>query len=227
MSYLTESLDKVPLFEKLSDTEREKIRAIGGASNVPKDRVIFLEGEAFHGFYIVLQGTVKVYKLSSDGSETLLHILKPYKSFAETPIFSGTDVYPACAQSVEDSVLFHVPKVEFKQLLEESPGLAMKLSEALAARLVELNQKLGQLTVDVGTRLARFILGEVTSNGSIEKREPVFTLASSKKDLAAQLGIAVETLSRALRNLKDHEIIRESSKKIFVTDVRRLRELSK
>lgn len=220
-------VDKVPLFERLTGTERDKIRGIGAARDFPKDHVIFLEGESFHGFYIVLQGTVKVYKLSSDGSETVLHVLKPYKSFAETPIFTGTDVYPACAQTVEDSVLFHVPKAEFKRLMEESPGLSMKLTEALASRLMELNKKFGQLAVDVETRLARFILGEVTSNGSVGKPEPVFTLASSKKDLAAQLGIAVETLSRALRKLKDQKVIRETSKRIFVTDLRRLQELSR
>ena len=223
----TEFLGEVPLFERLSDAERDRIRGIGVTRDFPKDRVIFLEGEPFYGFYIVIQGTVKVYKLSSDGSETVLHVLKPYKSFAETPIFTGTDVYPACAQTVEDSVLFHVPKAEFRRLMEESPGLAMKLTEALASRLMELNKKFGQLAVDVETRLARFILGEVTSNGSIGKTEPVFTLASSKKDLAAQLDIAVETLSRTLRKLKDQKVIRESSRKIFVTDVRRLRELSR
>lgn len=222
-----EFLDKVPLFEKLNGSEREKVGSIGGTKEFLKDRVIFLEGDRFHGFYVVLRGTVKVYKLSSEGSETVLHVLKPYQSFAETPIFTGTDIYPACAQTVEDSVLFHVPKAGFKRLLNESPGLAMKLTEALASRLVELNKKFGQLAVDVETRLARFILGEIKSNGSIGKTEPVFTLGSSKKDLAAQLGIAVETLSRTLRKFKDQEIIRESSKKIFVTDLRRLQELSK
>ncbi len=227
MRELTGSLDKVPLFEKLSETERDKIRKIGGVKTYLKDRVIFLEGESFSGFYVVLQGTVRIYKLSSDGSETILHVLKPFKSFAETPIFTGADVYPACAQTAEDSVLFHVPKLEFKRAMEENPGIALKLTEALASRLMELNKKFGQLSVDVETRLARFILGEITSNGSVGKTEPVFTLTTSKKDLAAQLGIAVETLSRALRKLKDHKVIRESARKIFVTDVRRLQELSK
>ncbi len=222
-----EFLDRVPLFEKLNEAERGKVRSIGAARDFPKDRVIFLEGDPFHGFYVVLRGTVKVYKLSADGSETLLHVLKPYQSFAEIPIFTGTDVYPACAQTAEDSVLFHVPKAGFKKILNESPGLAMKLTEALATRLVELNRKFGQLAVGVETRLARFMLGEIESNGSIGKPEPVFTLTTSKKDLAAQLGIAVETLSRTLRKLKDQKVIRESAKKIFVTDLRRLQELSK
>lgn len=199
----------------------------GSTRNVSKNEMIFLEGEPFTGFYVVLQGTVKVYRLFADGSEAVLHMLKPYKSFAETPIFTDTGVYPACAQATEDSILFCIPKPEFRRLMEEYPSLSMKISEALASRLMELNVKIGQLSVDVEARLARFILGEITSNGSIGKTEPVFTLTSSKKDLAAQLGIAVETLSRALRKLKDQKVIRESSKKIFVLDVKRLRELSR
>lgn len=224
---VSDSLHLVPLFKKLTDDELNKIFEAGSTRNFSKNEMIFLEGEPFTGFYVVLQGTVKVYRLFSDGSEAVLHLLKPYKSFAETPLFTDTGVYPACAQATEDSILFCVPKAEFRRLMEGYPSLSMKISGALASRLMELNMKIGQLSVDAEARLARFMIGEITSNGSITKTEPVFTLTSSKKDLAAQLGIAVETLSRALRKLKDQKIIRESSKKIFVLDVKRLQEMSK
>lgn len=221
------SLHLVPLFEKLTEDELRMIFTTGSAKNFTRNEMIFLEGDPFTGFYVLLQGAVKVYRLFSDGSEAVLHLLKPYKSFAETPLFTGTGVYPACAQATEDSIVFYVPKSDFKNLMKEHPSLSMKISEALASRLMELNTKIGQLSVDVESRLARFMLGEITSNGSIGRTEPVFALPCSKKDLAAQLGIAVETLSRALRKLKDQKVIRESSKKIFVIDITRLRELSK
>jgi len=219
-------LQKVPLFERLSESELTMVRGIGGKKTYAKDQVLFLEGDAFAGFYIVLSGTVKVFKLASDGNETILHLLKPFKSFAETPLFTTADVYPACAQTIEESVLYFVPKAEFKRLMEESPSLAIKISEAFASRLMEMNKKFGQLSVNVGKRLARYIMNEIVLNETVKRPEPFFRLATSKKDLAAQLGVAVETLSRNLRKLKDEKVIRESSKKIFVLDIRRLRQLA-
>lgn len=221
-----ENLREAPIFGKMNEDELRLISGIGAVRHFAKDELVFLEGDTFTGFYIVMSGSVKVYKLSADGDETVLHILKPYKSFAETPLFTGLDEYPACAQAIEDSALFHIPKADFGRLMEEKPALSIKISEAFASRLMELNKKFGQLTASVESRLARYMIGEITSNGSIAKTEPSFVLTTSKKDLAAQLGIAVETLSRALRRMKDQKIIRESSKRIFVINLRRLRAIS-
>lgn len=211
----------------MDDRELGLICGIGSAKDYSKDRVIFLEGDPFTGFYVVIGGQVKVYKLSADGEETILHMLTPYRSFAETPLLTGNDEFPACAQAVEDCILFHLPKAEFRRIMEESPSLALKLSEALASRLMELNRKLGQMSAGVETRLAQFFLSEITSNGSVDRTEPSFPLTTTKKDLASQLGMAIETLSRALRKLKDAGIIRESSGRIFVLDVPRLRKLAR
>ncbi len=224
MTQPADFLRQVPLFEKLSDAELALIRGLGGPKRYLKDQVIFLEGDQFTGFYIVTSGSVKVYKLSSDGAETLLHVLKPYSSFAETPLFANTDSYPACAQAIEDSTLFHIPKAGFRRLMEEHSSVAIKLSEAFASRLMELNRKIGQMTASVEGKLARYILNEIAANGTIRTPEPSFVLGTSKKELAGQLGIAVETLSRNLRKMKDDRLIRESSKRIFVVDLKRLRE---
>lgn len=222
----TEFLRQVPLFERLSASELGLIRGLGGLKHYAKDRIIFLEGDPFTGFYVVMSGTVKVYKLSDEGDETVLHILKPYKSFAETPLFTELNNYPACAQAVEDSTLFHIPKAEFRRLMEQNSSVAIKISEAFASRLMELNRKFGQLSASAEGKLARYMMNEVIANGSINKPEPSFVLAISKKDLAAQLGIAVETLSRNLRKMKDDRLIRESSKRIFVTDLKRMRDMA-
>ncbi|MCL5267004.1 MAG: Crp/Fnr family transcriptional regulator [Bacteroidetes bacterium] len=222
----TEFLQQVPLFQRLSENELSLIRGLGGLKKYSKDQIIFLEGDPFTGFYVVMSGTVKVYKLSAEGDETVLHILKPCKSFAETPLFTDSSHYPACAQAIEDSMLFHIPKVEFRRLMEENSSVAIKISEAFASRLMELNKKFGQLLASAEGKLARYMMNEVIANGSINKPEPSFVLGISKKDLAAQLGIAVETLSRNLRKMKDDRLIRESSKRIFVTDLKRMRDMA-
>ncbi len=223
----TEDLIKnAPLFEKLTEEELTLVARIGHSKAYGKEEVIFLEGEPFAGFYVVLDGEVKVYKLGADGNETLLHLLRPFKSFAETPLFTSSDVYPACAETTVESTLYYVPKVEFKRVMEESPSLTLKITEAFASRLMELNRKFGQLSVNVEKRLARYIMNEVDLNGTSKSKRPAFVLSMAKKELAGQLGIAVETLSRNLRKLKDSRIVREDGDEIIVVDPVQLRKLS-
>ena len=220
------TLHDIPLFGKLSPTELKLITNISRTKCYKKNQIIFLEGEAYIGFYIVLSGGVKVYKLNGDGDEIVLHELSPFRSFAESSLFSGSRFYTSCAQALEDSTLLYVPSTEFASLLGKNPALAIRVSEAFAVRLMELNQRIDQLASSVEGRVARYLLNEIQLNNSVKLPEPFFNLMIPKKDLAGHLGIASETLSRTLRKLKEDKIIREVSKKIFVTNVKKLRELT-
>ena len=220
------TLHDVPLFEKLSPTELKLITNISRTKRYRKNQIIFLEGEPFAGFYIVLSGSVKVYKLNGVGDEVVLNELAPYRSFAESSLFSGSRFYTSCAQAMEESTLLYVPSTEFAALMGDNPALAIRISEAFAVRLRELNERFDRLASSVEGRVARYLLNEVQLNNSVKLPEPFFNLMIPKKDLAAHLGIANETLSRTFRKLKDDRIIREVSKKIFVMNLKKLRELT-
>lgn len=220
------TLHDVPLFTKLSPVEIKLITNISKTKRFKKNQIIFLEGEAFSGFYVLLSGSVKVYKLKGNGEEIVLNRLEPYRSFAESYLFSESRFYSSCAQAVEDSTALYVPNDEFAALLGRNPALAIRISEASAVKLMELNRGFDFLESTVEARVARYLLNEIQLNNSIRMPEPYFSLLIHKKDLAAHLGIASETLSRTLKKFKQEKIIREVSKKIFVTNVRKLRDLS-
>ncbi len=220
------TLHNVPIFEKLSPTELKLLTHISRTKRYRKNQIVFLEGEVFSGFYVVLSGSVKVYKLNQDGEEVVLNKLEPLRSFAESSLFSGSRFYSSCAQALEDSSLMFFPSKEFALLLGKNPALAIRISEAFAVRLMELNQRFDLLADGVEGRVARYVLNEIQLNDSIKLPEPVFNLMIPKKDLAQHLGIAGETLSRTFRRLKEERVIREVSKKIFVMNLKRLRELA-
>lgn len=220
------TLHDVPLFAKLSPTEMKFVTGISKTKKYRKNQIIFLEGEAFTGFYVLLSGRVRIYRLKGNGEEYLLNTLEPYRSFAESNLFSGSRFYSSCAQALEDSSALFMPSDEFAALLARNPALAIRISEASAVKLMELNRRLDLLASAVEMRVARYLLNEIQLNNSIRMPEPYFNLLIHKKDLAAHLGIASETLSRTLRRLKQGRVIREVSKKVFVTNVKKLRSLA-
>ena len=80
-------------------------------------------------------------------------------------------------------------------MLGKNPALAIRISEAFAVRLMELNQRFDLLADGAEGRIARYLLNEIQLNNSVKLPEPVFNLLIPKKDLAQHLGIAGETLS--------------------------------
>ncbi|MGO9482396.1 MAG: Crp/Fnr family transcriptional regulator [Candidatus Kryptoniota bacterium] len=220
------TLHEIPIFERLSPIELKLITDISRTKRYKKSEIIFLEGEVYAGFYVILNGAVKVYKLNSNGQEVTAHKLAPFRSFAESALFSGSGFYSTCVQAMEDSTLLFFPAEEFASLLGRNPALAIRISEAFAVRLMELNKRFDVLAADVEGRVARYLLNEVQLNSSARLPEPHFSLMIRKKDLAEHLGIANETLSRMFRRFKEAKIIREVSRKIFITNLKRLRELA-
>lgn len=222
----SQSLHDIPLLGRLSPIELKLITDLAKTRRFRKNQIIFLEGEAFSGFYIVLSGSVKVYKLKGDGKEILMHKLEPFRSFAESLLISGSRFYTSCAQALEDSSVLFIPIEEFTELMYRNPALAIKISEALSLRLAKLSQQNAMLASSVEERVAKYLLNEVQLNNSVRLPEPFFSLAIRKKDLAAHLGIAKETLSRTLKKLKQDGVVREVSKKMFITNLKKLRKLA-
>jgi len=222
-----EKLRDIPLFSELEIKELRQITAISSISRYKRNDIIFLEGERYRGFFIVLKGTVKVFKTSSEGKEYVLHLVNPPQAFADVPLFEGGN-YPANAQALEDCVLLFIPKQGFIELLRENPTISLKMLAGFAKRLKSLSRQVEDLSLkEVVNRLARYLVDELERNGTENLPEPFLKLPISKSTLAAHLGTITETLSRTFKKLQDEGIIQVHGKKIFVQDFARLKELAK
>jgi CRP/FNR family transcriptional regulator, dissimilatory nitrate respiration regulator len=210
-------LCEIPLFSELSDGDLDILGQCCTETSAPKGAMLFHEGDHYYGFFIVVTGSVKVYKLTPDGRESMLHIIRPINTLAEIPMFLGAG-YPAHAEALEDSRLVCVYKEGFLRMLRTHPDLALKMLAGLSRRLKTLGERIEKLTVlDVKTRLARYILDEARAQGRTEAPVSIL-LPTSKTLLAAQLGTIVETLSRTFRKLEDEGLIRVEGRRIILPD---------
>ncbi|MEN8140369.1 MAG: Crp/Fnr family transcriptional regulator [Thermodesulfobacteriota bacterium] len=209
-----DQLSQIPLFSKLSDQDLQALAGITKVLELKRRQQIFNEGDEARGLYIVSEGQVKVYKLSFDGKEQILHLLGPGEPFAEVAVFAGT-TYPANSMALEKSRVLFLPRQDFHELIGRQPSLALAMLATLSLRLRQFANMIEALSLkEVPSRLAvHLLLLSEESGGS-----PTIRLAMAKGQLASLLGTIPETLSRILAKLASNGYIESSGKEITIRD---------
>jgi CRP/FNR family transcriptional regulator len=221
---LVEHLSQISLFRGLPPEHLSKLTAIIADKMYGKGQMqmIFADGDEGEGFYVVITGRVKVFKVSPDGKEQILHVFGPGAPFAEVPVFSGAP-YPANAEPLEKSRLFFFPKKAFVSLIQETPSLAMNMLASLSQRLKQFSKLVETLSLkEVPGRLAAHILYLSDSNEGADE----FNLDLAKSQLASLLGTIPETLSRIFGKMSSQGLIRISGPQIQIIDRLGLEELA-
>ncbi len=214
------------LFSGLTENELEKIAKIALVRRYDKNQTIFIEGREAVGFYIIVKGQVKLYKISSEGKEQILNIVSPGETFAEAVMFSGGR-YPAFAQTIISSKLIYLPKDSFLRLIKDNPTLSLNMLATMSKLLRKFNRLIEELSLrNVSALLAKFLVDEAVNSGRQNQQEIQIKLDASKTHIAARIGTVSETLSRTLAKFKKAELIKVNGNEITIIDFNRLKEIS-
>ena len=116
------TLCNIPLFSGLGEAELEAIARIARRRTCTRGEIVFIGGEEAAGFFILVEGRVKVYKLAPCGREQALHIIEAGESFDEAAMFAE-ETYPAHAQALARSTLLFILRGAFLKLLVDHPQL--------------------------------------------------------------------------------------------------------
>lgn len=212
---------KIFLFEKLPDTQLETLQSFCSKRMLSKGEILFSEGQEAVEFFYVISGTMKLFKLSNDGNEIILHFQKTNELIAEAIIFDFK-TYPAFCQAIEDSEVLQIRKHDFLNFLAGSQEVMFAVMKAYSLRLRQLLAIIEELSLhSIKMRLANYLL----NNLSVIDGKLMCYLNISKKNLSSRLGTIPETLSRTLKFLKQEGIIEEDSDIIIVHDRKKLENL--
>ena len=215
-------LSQVDLFNGLSLQQLNEVARIVTDREYKKGDLIFSEGDDGIGFYVVISGRIKVYKVSPDGKEQIMHIFGPGHPFAEVPVFEGSR-YPAHAEAMVRSRLFFFPKEGFVNLIHENPALAMNMLASLSQRLKQFSFLIESLSLkEVPGRLASYLLYISDKSGSNDE----FDLDIAKSQLASMLGTIPETLSRIFTKMANRKLIHITGPKVAILDRTGLEDLA-
>jgi len=215
-------LSEAPIFKGLSEESLVQLRSIAKDKFYKKGTVVFSEGDEGDGFYVVADGRVKIFKMSSEGKEHILHIYGPGNPFGEVPVFSGQKL-PANAQTLVKSHLLFFPRQSFVDLISTNPSLAMNMLAVLSKRLREFTVQIENLSLkEVPGRLAAHLI-YLTRD---QQNDACVRLPFSKGELASLLGTIPETLSRILNKMNGLGLIEVNGRQITILDIHGLSDLA-
>lgn len=216
------ALSRIPLFSGLSRKQLLEFQAISRERSFGRGEWIFSDGDEGEGFFVILSGGVKIFKLSPSGKEQILHLFGPGDSFGEVAVFEGGP-FPANAQALQETQVLFFPRAAFRDLLKDHPELALKLLADLSRKLREFTRQIEGLALkEIPSRLAVYLLLLAREQGGT----PEVTLSISKGELANLLGTIPETLSRIFARLSAQGLIQVAGRRITLLDPAGLEELA-
>jgi CRP/FNR family transcriptional regulator len=205
-----EILARTNLFENISDKSRNALADICLSKQVSKKQHLFLEDDKGVSLYILVTGSIQLYKTSTDGKDIVIRVIKPGEIFGEVILFEQ-DHYPVSAVALKDSFLYVIPKHQFIGLLKNE-DFSRDFFGTLMKKMRYLAERIKYLTVhDVEDRLRQFL---EEHHGRKETIVPTI----SKKDIASSIGATPETFSRLINRLKKEGKMEWKNNSITVFD---------
>jgi CRP/FNR family transcriptional regulator, cyclic AMP receptor protein len=215
-------LRELPLFAGLSPEALASVAERAVTRRLPRDAILFREGQACLGLYVVVEGRILVYQASPDGREYVLDNVRPGHSLAELPLFDGGP-YPASARAAVDSTLLFLSIAEFQALYRSNPEIADTVIRHLGMRMRRMVRLVERLSLkDVPARLAATLL-DYARAANVLQSGAAFRLPRTHHDLAAELATSRESVSRAFARLRRDGIIDQRGPDIRILSVERLR----
>lgn len=219
-------LTNVPPFSRL---DRRQIRALldqASSRRYDEGVTVFAEGEPAERFYLLLDGTIRVVRLSGAGEQvTVLHI--PAGQLFGIAKALGRDSYPATAITASESIALSWPARLWDTLVSDYEGFASETYKIVGDRVDEMKDRIVETaTRRVEQRVATALLRLVNQTGRTVDEGIEIDFPITRQDLSELTGTTLHTVSRLLSGWEREGLVRSGRRRITVRDPHRLLVLS-
>jgi CRP/FNR family transcriptional regulator, nitrogen fixation regulation protein len=179
------------------------MQLMGAMMTYPRDAEIFGESEPADYLYMVVSGTVRTYKILSDGRRQVSGFYLPGDIFG----LEFTDEHTLSAEAINDTKVLVVKRSALNALANRDPLVAQQLFALTGRELHRVQDRILLLIKNARERVASFLLEmaeRASENNTIE-------LPMSRQDIADYLGLTIETVCRTLTSLETASAIEVSA----------------
>lgn len=203
-------LCQVPLFASLESEQRRSLLDNHRLLSLDKDQHVILQQEESQGLFVLRSGLLKVRCMGINGEESVLAVLGPGEVCGEMASLSPMGVRSADVITLTPCCLLLLQATPFSTMLRNDPGLALALAKLQSQRLRALHRRFSVSNADATTKMLATLadLAEKTAPGAA----PTAAIPPlSHRELASLSGLARETASRVLGNMRKSGVVAETS----------------
>ncbi|MHA7836719.1 MAG: Crp/Fnr family transcriptional regulator [bacterium] len=213
-----DSLRAIPLFRRVSEGDLEELATHLIERRFPKNATVVEEGLPGDYMYVIREGRVKVTKASEDGREKIMNFLEAGAFFGDMALL-GNETRSASVKTLEESLLLALSRRDFIDLLRQSPDLSLAVIEELANRLRETNEQARSLSFQGVEERTRSLFERIArSDGRVGGVR--MTPALTHQQIADMVGTSRETVTRAIKQLKESGWLAQEGKRYVIPDER-------
>jgi CRP-like cAMP-binding protein len=213
-----ELLQSVALFWDLSKEELGYISEKMIARHYESGNYIFLEDSEGEQCFFVVQGSVKVTRLSKDGREVILAMLNEGEFFGEMALLDG-ESRSANVIALEETEVLTLNREDFLVVLHDYPQIAIQLLKEMAHRLRKSDRHIASLSLsDAEKRIALCIIRFADEQGVIKRGQVSIPKVPIQQDIANMAGTSRETVSRAINLLEKEHFIKRQGRELLILD---------
>lgn len=179
---------------------------------VKKGEPLFEEGESLHGVYCVKDGIAKMTKLSANGKDQIIKLVKKGELLGQRSLISE-EAANLSAVAIEDMEVCFIPKTEVLQFFNENNKFSMELMKTICGDLKDADDHMVDMAQKtVKQRLASTLL-ELEKNFGLQE-DGSLHIQLSREEIASMIGTATESCIRLLSELNKEGLIEIQGKKI-------------
>lgn len=192
-------IEKSLFLQSLPEEVLDELLASATKKEYQRGDTMFLQGDPATHIFIVLEGWVKLFRISTNGNEAVVNVFSRGQSFGEAAALQSA-IYPVSCDAVTDCVLASVPANKLINLIKERPEISLSVIASTFRHLHDLVGQLEQIKSHTGgQRIAQFLL----DLAPVESGACVVSLPYDKTLIAGRLGMKPESLSRAFKKLSE------------------------
>jgi CRP/FNR family transcriptional regulator, dissimilatory nitrate respiration regulator len=189
---------RINVFRGLNPRMIQQMVAPATTLSLRAHQVVCRQDDPATAFFIVVDGWIKLYRITIAGDEAVINVLAKGDSFAESAAFTGQS-YLHTAEAVSDARVIRVPVAHVVKCIQSTPEFAQAMIAAMAQHMSHLVHQVEQLKAKLGVqRLAEFLV----SLGPSGEGSCTVALPYDKTLIAGRLGLKPESLSRAFAKLR-------------------------
>lgn len=191
---------------------------------IKKGEPVFEEGEITNGIYCIKDGVCKLSKLSSNGKDQIVKLVKPGELLGQRSMISEEPANLS-AVALEDMEVCFIPKKEIMQFFTQNNDFSMNVMKTICGDLKEADVHMVNMAQkNVKERLAGTLIYLEENFGT--DADGTLSLQLSREELAGMIGTATESCIRLLSELNKGKIIELVGKRIKIVDKNKLRRLA-